>query len=97
MKKIVMLSGILLPLLFCGAKEYTVELPAAPGMEQIFFLDLKDLKADSSTFSVTTPEGKKVPFSFDMQLQRSGTEGQYKSSVNGFYSKEWAPASEKKF
>lgn len=97
MKKIVMLSGILLPLLFCGAKEYTVELPAAPGTEQIFFLDLQDLKADSSTFSVTTPEGKKVPFSFDMQLQRSGTEGQYKSSVNGFYSKEWAPASEKKF
>ena len=81
----------------CTAREYTVKLLAVPGEEQIFFLDLRNTGADSSTFSLTTPDGKKIPFSFDMQLCRVQDKGKYQSSVNGYYSKAVAPSSEKKF
>ena len=81
----------------CTAREYTVKLQAVPGEEQIFFLDLRHTGADSSTFSLTTPDGKKIPFSFDMQLCRVQDKGKYQSSVNGYYSKAVAPSSEKKF
>ena len=81
----------------CTAREYTVKLQAVPGEEQIFFLDLRNTGADSSTFSLTTPDGKKIPFSFDMQLCRVQDKGKYQSSVNGYYSKAVAPSSEKKF
>ncbi|MBQ9754791.1 MAG: hypothetical protein IJV93_08595, partial [Lentisphaeria bacterium] len=81
----------------CTAREYTVKLLAVPGEEQIFFLDLRHTGADSSTFSLTTPDGKKIPFSFDMQLCRVQDKGKYQSSVNGYYSKAVAPSSEKKF
>ena len=81
----------------CTAREYTVKLQAVPGEEQIFFLDLRNTSADSSTFSLTTPDGKKIPFSFDMQLCRVQDKGKYQSSVNGYYSKAVAPSSEKKF
>lgn len=88
---------LLLPALFLGAKEYTVELDAVPGEAQIFFLDLGGTGADSATFRLTTPDGRPVRFSFDMQLSRVVVEGQFQSPVNGYYSKEFAPASERRF
>ena len=40
MKFLPLLVCLLLPALFLEAKEYTVELDAVPGEDQIFFLDL---------------------------------------------------------
>ena len=97
MKRLLLLVSLLLPALFLAAKEYTVELDAVPGEAQIFFLDLGGTGADSATFRLTTPDGRPVRFSFDMQLSRVVVEGQFQSPVNGYYSKEFAPASERRF
>ena len=97
MKVLPLLVCLLLPALFLEAKEYTVELDAVPGEAQIFFLDLGRTGADSATFRLTAPDGKPVRFSFDMQLSRVVVEGQFQSPVNGYYSKEFAPASERRF
>lgn len=83
--------------LFCCGKEYTVELLPVPGEEQIFFLDLAGKGADSATFQLTTSEGRKVPFSFDMRISREEKKGKFLSAVNGYYSKEAAPAAERRF
>ena len=97
MKRLLLFVCLLLPLLFLEAKEYTVELDAVPGEDQIFFLDLRGTGADSSTFRLTAPDGRPVRFSFDMALSRVVVEGQFQSPVNGYYSKEFAPASERRF
>jgi len=96
-KHLLLFICLLLPALFLGAKEYAVELDAVPGEDQIFFLDLGRTGADSATFRLTTPDGKPVRFSFDMQLSRVVVPGQFQSPVNGYYSKEFAPASERRF
>ena len=97
MKRLLLFACLLLPALFLEAKEYTVELDAVPGEDQIFFLDLGRTGADSATFRLTTPDGRPVRFSFDMALSRVVVEGQFQSPVNGYYSKEFAPASERRF
>ena len=97
MKRLLLSACLLLPLLFLEAKEYTVELDAVPGEDQIFFLDLRGTGADSSTFRLTSPDGKPVRFSFDMELSRVVVPGQFQSPVNGYYSREFAPASERRF
>lgn len=95
--RIILFLGAFFTLLLCSAKEYTVILPAVPGPEQIFFLDLAGTGADSSTFQVTTPDGKQVRFSFDMRITRQEIKGKFLRAVDGFYSKESAPAAERRF
>ena len=46
MKRLLLSACLLLPLLFLEAKEYTVELDAVSGEDQIFFLDLRGTGAD---------------------------------------------------
>lgn len=97
MKKLLLSVACALSVFCCGAKEYTVELPAVPGSEQIFFLDLAGKGADSGTFQLTTPDGRQVPFSFDMRIERKVEKGKFLSAVNGFYSKQMAPSAENRF
>jgi len=91
-------------LLFCflvaltlSAADYAVELISVPGEDQVYFLDLAGTGADSSTFKVTTPDGKEVLFSFDMRIALPVKPGQYQPPPDGFYSKEISPASQNRF
>ena len=79
------------------AKEFKIELEAVPGEDQVFFLDLASTGADSSTFRLTDPEGKEIPFSFDFRIVRPAVAGKYQKPVDGYYSKDTAPASENRF
>ncbi|MBR7103725.1 MAG: hypothetical protein IKC65_02175 [Lentisphaeria bacterium] len=89
----------ILPFLFafsalCAA-EYKVILPAGPGPEQIYFLDLDKTGADSSSFKLTTAAGNELPFSFDMRLLDPDMKG--RKSPDGYRTWSTAPAKENRF
>ena len=82
-------------ILSISAAEYQVKLNAVPGDEQVFFLDLSKIKADSSTFRLTTPDGQTVPFSFDMRIESPAFSR--KIQPDGFRTWSAAPAEHNRF
>ena len=82
-------------ILSISAAEYQVKLNAVPGDEQVYFLDLSKIKADSSTFRLTTPAGQTVPFSFDMRIE--SPDFSRKIQPDGFRTWSAAPAEQNRF
>lgn len=78
-----------------AAREYRVPLEPLPGEDQIFFLDLEAIKADSATFKLTTEDGRDVPFSFDMRIMSPDFKNL--KQADGFRTWSTAPASENRF
>ena len=97
MRKTGLMLCFALAALSLSAKDYKVELEAVPGEEQVFFLELSGTGADSSTFQLTGPDGREIPFSFDMRIARPETPGKFNPPADGFHSRVSAPASEERF
>ena len=91
----------LLAILSVGVHAAEFEIPlnvSGDGERCALFLDFKDVIPDTATMKLTAADGSAIPYSFDYSYGgRRLKKGAFRRALDGYYSKDDAPAAEGQF
>ncbi len=103
MKALFLLAGLLLAASGAAAGQQ-LEFLAGKAETQVFFLDCQQLQIETASLRLTDCQGNEVPFSLDWRWElppdidrNYGSDGRFAPKANGYYSKWFAPAQERRF